>query len=271
MKLGVTSYAFRHLLQDPKDAPSLRSIVELTRAYGLDMLQVCENAHPTKLPIEDWRDIVQGAGEAGVEIHLGCKTLKIEVLEVHLERVTDTLSKTLRIVLEEEGEPPPRRSLIEAFLHQAVPMLQKSSLRLAIENHFAIPAQVLAEIVRPYPSSSVGFCVDTANSLRTFESSEYVLQLLGPRAFCYHIKDYKVTGHSVGFSVGGAPLGTGDLALDKFLDAVFALDPLPVLFLENWVPSSGSRETDVEADAHWLHESVLNLRGRLSRRGRIPL
>lgn len=267
MKLGVTSYVFRHLLQDPEDAPSLRSIVELTRAYGLDSLLVCENARPTKLPIGDWRDIVQCAGEAGVEIYLGCKTLNIEVLDVHLERVADTVSKTLRIVLEEDGEPPPTRPRLEAFLEQAVPMVKKTFLRLAIENHFAIAAQVLAEIVRPYPSSSVGFCVDTANSLRTFESPEYVLQLLGKRAFCYHIKDYKVAGHGVGFSVGGAPLGTGDLALDKFLDGVFALDPSPELFLENWVPSSGRRETDVEADARWLHESLLNIRERLSCRG----
>jgi sugar phosphate isomerase/epimerase len=231
------------------------------------MLQVCENARPAKLPIEDWRDIVRCAGEAGVEIQLGCKTLKIEALEVQLERVMDTLSKTLRIVLEEDGEPPPRRSLIEALLSQAVPLLQKSSLRLAIENHFAIPARVLAEAVRPYPSSSVGFCVDSANSLRTFEPPEYVLDLLGPRAFCYHIEDYKVEGHSVGFSVGGAPLGTGDLGLDKFLDAVFTLNPSPDFLLENWVPSSGERETDVEAGACWLRESLSNIRRSLKRRG----
>ena len=138
---------------------------------------------------------------------------------------------------------------------------------MAIENYFAIPSLVLVDIVRPYSSSLVGFCVDTANSLRNFEPSEKVLRLLGPRAFCYHIKDYKVAGDNVGFSVGGAPLGTGDLALDEFLDAVFALNPSPEIFLENWVPASGHRETDVEADARWLQESLLNIRERLAGRG----
>ncbi len=268
MKLGITSYAFRYLLQDPKSAPSLRKIVEMTRSNGLDRLQICENAQPTKLPLGDWRDLLRCAGDMGVEIQLGCKTLNIEVLDVHLERAADTLSKTLRIVLEEDGEPPPMRSRLEAFLQQAVPMLGNASVRLAIENYFGIPSQVLAEIVSPYSSSSVGFCVDTANSLRKFEPPEYVLKLLGPRAFCYHIKDYKVTGDNVGFSVGGAPLGNGDLSLDEFLDAVFALGAPPEFFLENWVPACGQREADVAADARWLQESLVNLRERLRRKGK---
>jgi sugar phosphate isomerase/epimerase len=245
----------------------LRRIVELTKSYGLDRLQVCENAQPTKLPHSAWRDLIQCAAQEGVELQLGCKTLNIETLKAHLERVAGTLNKTLRIVLEEDGEPPPTRSRLETFLERAAPLLEKAASKLAIENYFAIPSHVLAEIVGPYPSSSVGFCVDTANSLRKFEPSEYVLKLLGSRAFCYHIKDYKVAGDNVGFSVGGAPLGKGDLALDKFLDAVFARNPSPEFFLENWVPATGRRETDVEADALWLQESLLNLRERLSHRG----
>jgi sugar phosphate isomerase/epimerase len=267
MKLGITSYAFRYLLQDKASAPPLEKIIEATAVHGLDRLQICENAQPARLTAAAWRDLLKAAGDEGVEIQLGCKTLNLETLRVHLERVADTSSKTLRIVLEEDGEPPPLRSSLQTFLDHAVPMLG-NNLRLAIENYFAVASRTLAEVVEQYKSSSVGFCIDTANSLRKFEAPEYVLKLLGPRAFCYHLKDFRVKGDNIGFSVGGATLGTGNLALDGFLDAVFVLEDSPQLFLENWVPFSGNRQADVEADSQWLEESVGNLRERLRRRGK---
>ena len=55
--------------------------------------------------------------------------------------------------------------------------------------------------------SGVAFCLDSANSLRNFESIEQVWTLLAPRACMYHLKDYHVTGSNVGFAVSGAPAG----------------------------------------------------------------
>ena len=59
----------------------------------------------------------------------------------------------------------------------------------------------------------MAFCVDSANSLRNWESAEQVFDLLDERAAFYHLKDYCVRGSNVGFEVTGAPLGEGALDL----------------------------------------------------------
>lgn len=268
MKLGITSYAFRYLLMDARRAPALSAILEMTRSHGLERLQICENGRPLELPGEQWNDLLRQSREIGLEIQLGCKTLSLETLARYIELAVDTPSRTLRIVLEDDSQPPPTRSVLERFMERAIREVERFSVRLAIENYFAIPSRVLAEVVAPYPSACVGFCIDSANSLRKFEPPEYVMGQLGSRTTCYHIKDFKVSGDNLGFAVTGAPLGKGDLNLDGILDAMFAREPAPVIFLENWVPATGQWDVDVGEDDRWLRESLANLRSRLLARGK---
>jgi sugar phosphate isomerase/epimerase len=143
-------------------------------------------------------------------------------------------------------------------------------MKLAIENHFDIPCRVLAEVAGAYPPARVGFCIDTANSLRNFEPPERVFDLLDTRAVFFHLKDYRVRGTNVGFSVDGAPLGTGDLDLSSALHRIFAATEDPQVFIENWVPASGDHEADVEADRRWLEESLANLVRRLPYATKLP-
>jgi sugar phosphate isomerase/epimerase len=200
-------------------------------------------------------------------VQLGTKTLDAVLIAAHVTRAARTPSRMLRVVLEEEGTSPPPPAQLASLLAAVWPCLSEAGVRLAIENHFDIPSSRLAEAVRPYPPGQVGFCVDTANSLRNFESPEAVLELLGPRAYCYHVKDFTVAGHLLGFTVGGAPLGKGKLDLDGVLDRILARDPEPSLFVENWVPPGGNRDTDIAEDARWLAEGADELRRRLRDRG----
>lgn len=169
----------------------------------------------------------------------------------------------LRVVMEEEqgahATPEAARRLFDAV----VPKMQAANMRLAVENHFDISSAPLVKLVEQYPREVVGFCVDTANSLRSFEQSLDVLRLLQPRALCYHLKDYRVSGTMVSFAVEGAPLGEGQLDLDGCLRTVLAKDPSPQLYVETWTPSCGDREKDVATEANWLDRSVKALRARL--------
>ena len=265
--IGTTSYGFRYLLLDPRRAPPLASILEQARAVGLDCLQICENARPLELSAKEWDDLLRRARDLGLDIQLGCMTLGIATLERYLERAVSIPSNLLRIVLEEEGHWRARRDEMVAFLDAAMPRLEARGVRLAIENHFHIPCRTLAEVAAAYPASLVGFCIDSANSLRNFESPEQVLDLLGSRGLMFHLKDYKVSGSNVGFSVAGAPLGTGDLDVSGFVRRALAVTPHPPIFLENWVPSSGDPATDVAADAHWLKQSCEYLKNMLAASG----
>jgi sugar phosphate isomerase/epimerase len=266
MKIGTTTFAFRYGFLDPARSPSLESVVAAAADLGLDALQICENARPMEVPESAWRRVVECAAARGVEVQLGCKTTRPEVFRQYLDRAAALPSRFLRVVLEEEQGRAPVRADVDRFLALVWPWVESAGVRLAIENHFEVPSGVLAEAVAPYPAAQVGFCVDTANSLRNFESPEGVLHLLGSRAFCYHVKDFLVEGDKLGFRVTGAPLGEGRLDLDGVLDRILAKDSAPALFVENWVPGTGVREADVHEDGVWLRRGIDVLLARLAAR-----
>jgi sugar phosphate isomerase/epimerase len=229
------------------------------------MLQICENARPLELSDEEWKRLRRRAAMADVVIGLGCKTTQPNVFARYLERAAELPGKMLRLVFEEEEGSVPGREQVDRFLEYAAPVLEDAGVRLAIENHFDVPSEVLADAVRQYPPELIGFCVDTANSLRNFESPEHVMTLLGPRVFCYHVKDFAVAGHLLGFAVTGAPLGKGALKLDGVLQRIFSHDPDPDILVENWVPATGDHDTDVQNDDTWLRESLNCLRMSIDR------
>lgn len=267
LKVGTTSFAWRYLLMDPHAAPPLTEIVPLARAAGIDRLQVCENARPLEMSEGQWKALLRCAADHDLELQIGCMTLSPEVLERYMHLAAATRCNVVRVVLEDEDGHRPGRDDVLRFLDGAVPRLSAARMRVAIENHFDIPCAHLATWASPYPAEVVGFCVDGANSLRNFESAAQVLDLLGPRALCYHLKDYRVVGSNVGFSVVGAPLGQGQFDLDSFLTPILAGDSTPQLFVETWTPASGDRQRDIAQDAEWLGESVRYLRDYLAARG----
>lgn len=264
MKIGTTSFGFRYAFLDPATAPTFVQMIQQAHAVGVERLQICENTRPLEVSAAGWREAMRCAADLGVEIQIGCKTLKPEIVERYLELAQLLSCKQLRIVTEEPEENlHGTRENVSRLLEDIVPKLQRAGLRLAIENHFDISSTLLVELAAPYPADVVGFCVDTANSLRSFEPALEVLRLLRDRAYCYHLKDYRVVGSMISFSVVGAPLGEGQLDLDACLRMIFAWPPVPDLFVETWTPSENNRERDVALDAEWVRRSISNLRTRL--------
>ena len=271
MKIGTTTFGFRYRLLDRARSPSLRSVVEQARGYGLDVLQICENARPMELSETEWQEVIDCAAQIGIELQLGCKTTESRVLQANLDRAARMPARFLRIVFEKDGEEPLPLSRLRELLDAVWPTIERTGVKLAIENHFDIPSRVLADAALPYPVSQIGFCVDTANSLRNFEPAQTVLDLLNSRAFCYHLKDFRVDGDQLGFRVSGARLGEGHLDLDcvleRILDRMLDHPQSNTILVENWVPATGVEETDVREDEAWLRHGVGVLRERLKARG----
>ena len=254
--LGTTSYGFRYLLRDERRAPPLAHLVGRVADLQLEAFQVCENARPLALPPGGWKDAVNAARDRRVELHVGCMTLDPATLARYMDLAAAMPNPLVRVVLEEEGQGAATHEAIERFLDKARPRVERAGMTLAIENHFHIPCRKLAELAFRLPPPSAGFCIDTANSLRNWESPAQVLALLGPRALEFHLKDFVVRGSNVGFSVGGSPLGEGDLDLAWCAERILKHNPAPRVFLENWVPETGDWRADVAADAEWLRRSA---------------
>lgn len=253
--LGTTSYGFRYQLLDPRLAPSLASLIEQTRHAGLDALQICENARPLAVSTAEWQHAIGVAHDHRVALTVGCMTLDLETLRQYLERaVMVPGASMMRVVLENDSSGGEARPALERFVEQAARLAVDAGLTLAFENHFHVPCRLLAEIVTPYPPEVAAFCVDSGNSLRNWESPAQVFEILGARAVCFHVKDFRVLGSNVGFEVVGAPLGEGDLDVDATWAEIHR-HPSPPIFLENWVPATGDRDADIAADAEWLARS----------------
>ena len=158
---------------------------------------------------------MRAAEDEGLALHVGCMTLDVEVLARYLDRAASIPgAEAVRIVLEDESGQAPARTRLEQFLASAAVRAQDARMTLVLENHFHVPCRVLRELATVYPPETMAFCVDSANSLRNWESAAQVFDLLDERAAFYHLKDYCVRGSNVGFEVTGAPLGEGALDLD---------------------------------------------------------
>jgi sugar phosphate isomerase/epimerase len=263
--IGATSYVFRYLLSNASKAPGLEDLLRQARDAGLDSFQICENARPLNSSPAEWTRLGKQASSLDLSLSLGCMTLDPTVIVQYLDRVEAIGGTYLRVVLERQGEAPLTPDGIRKFLDGIIAELEVRNICLAIENHFEIPSRVLADAARDYPSNHVGFCVDVANSLRNFEDAGVVLDLLGSRAICYHLKDYVVAGSNVGFNVSGAPFGEGRIGAPPLLRRLLHnVDSLPQMFLETWTPASGVWADDVARDAQWLAASVRNLKQLLS-------
>ena len=262
MKIGTTTFGFRYSFMDPTNSPKLAEVVRQARDAGVERLQVCENTRPLDMSRAEWQEARRCASDLGVEIQLGCKTLRPEMVERYLRLAQELSCNQLRIVLEEPPEYATRES-VARLLEAVVPRMQALGMRLAVENHFDLAAALLLELASTYPPEVVGFCVDTANSLRRIEAPLQVISLLRKHACCYHLKDYRIVGTLIGFSVAGAPLGEGDLDFAGCLRLIFESRPVPPLFVETWTPTVDHREQDIAREADWLRRSVRNLRSQL--------
>lgn len=263
MPIGATSYVFRYLLSEPSSSPRLNELVRMARAAGLERFQICENARPLDLDRSGWEDLNEHAKQLGLHITLGCMTLDPQVVAAYLDRVHAIEGNSLRIVLEREGPAFLTQTQIRSFLDSVAPLLESKGIRLAIENHFEIPAKLLAESVEPYPRELIGFCIDAANSLRNFEDWNRVFDLLGHRAVAFHLKDFQLFGTNIGFTVSGAPFGDGRIGTSELLERVFDISSEPEIYLETWTPCTGNRGADIEADSNWLRLSIENLKRAL--------
>jgi len=150
--------------------------------------------------------------------------LRQVVVAAYLALAQELSCDHLRIVMEEPPEHATREK-VSRLLEAVVPKMRRAGVRLAIENHFDIASALLRELASAYPPAEVGFCVDTANSLRSIESPGEVIRLLRDRACYYHLKDYQIVGSLISFSVLGAPLGEGNLDLDLCLKLILEHPP----------------------------------------------
>jgi sugar phosphate isomerase/epimerase len=127
------------------------------------------------------------------------------------------------------------RSFAEAAwksLVLAEPIVARSGVRLAVENHKDWRADELVAILKRIDSAHVGTCVDTGNSIALLEDPMEVVEALAPWAVTTHLKDMAVQEFDKGFLLAEVPLGEGFLDLRRIVRTLRAARPEIGLNLE---------------------------------------
>ena len=249
-RLGIGSFAYRYHIGTDGFHPEkpMSAIGFLSEAYtlGYEGVQLCENLRYAGLSREGLLEIRQAAGERGLFLEIGMRTLTEENLERHLEIAEILSSKFLRIVLGKNtdfpaDDPEKLSKTSVAILKNAAPRLEKSGLMIGLENHFDLPTSRLADIVQEVDSPRVGMVFDTTNALGFVETPEKTLEMIGTRLLSAHIKDYRFRKTEAGYLMSGTILGEGRLDAEGLLRSIVRINPAASIILEMTIRKEDSQ------------------------------
>jgi sugar phosphate isomerase/epimerase len=100
-------------------------------------------------------------------------------------------------------------------LKQAASKAEKSGVKLAVENHTDAFSEEVIWVLDRVDHPFVGACIDTVNALHVTENPITAVENLAPRAVTNHFRDNKITIKPYGFKLSGAPVGAGDLDMQR--------------------------------------------------------
>lgn len=263
VRVGLSSYTYPWAV-GMVDAPTPRPLTHgdlLDRAVelGVPVVQIADNLPLDTLTRSALDELRGRADERGISLEVGTRGIAADVVRHHLDIAVALGSPLLRVVVD-RGSHEPTPEEIVSLLRPHESAFRQAGVTLAIENHDRLPSGVLAGIVEELGTGWVGICLDTVNSLGALEGPEVVIATLGPYAVNVHVKDFSVerVTSSLGFDVGGRPVGDGRLDLGLLFDAVPADRPLTAV-IELWTPRQAHLEETIALERRWAVESVDHL------------
>ncbi|RPJ50470.1 MAG: hypothetical protein EHM21_04915 [Chloroflexi bacterium] len=263
-ELGLSSYIYFWSIQYL--GLSSKDLVERTAELGLRVLQICDNLPLLGLSERELDALKNVARERNVILEVG--TRGFDPAEMHeYIRITERLeAKILRFVPWMGNED--RRAVsvdeIVAFLTPLLPACQERGITMAIENHFDVADEDLAEVVRRINHPNLGTCLDTTNSTGLLQHPMKTTEILAPYAVSLHLKDYYVTKKGPkGYTISGCPLGTGWQDLPALIREVEKYNRPMNTLLELWTEPCDTPEETMHKEQAWIEQSAAHAKNLL--------
>ena len=251
--IGLGSYAFfwHHWDQNP-DRIDVHEALRRTRALGVDLFQICDFA-----PLDDATDrelaaIRATAADLGITLEVGTKGVAPQHLARYLDIAVALDATLVRSML---FGPDSRPTLAEAeqFLRPAMTAFGDAGVTLALETYEQVSSADLVSLVESVAHPLLGVCLDPANTVAALENPRDVIDRCAPYVKNIHVKDFAFTrrGGWVGFTLEGAPLGTGLLDYDYLIDTVRPDERGINQIVEHWLPLHDTLEETVRLEDDW--------------------
>lgn len=264
MTIGLSTYAFFWQWQPTDPAPlTLPEMIDKTAALGATLLQICD--YP---PIESYdddalADLAAHAQTRGVALELGTRGVAPRHLRRYLH-LAGQLGVTMVRSMLYSGDHRPAADEAASLLREVVPDFEAAGVTIALETYEQVPVEVLVGVVEQVDSPALGICLDPANCVAALELPDATIARTAPWVRNLHVKDFTFSRRDgwVGFTLAGAPLGTGLLDYDAMVEVVQPTRRGINQIIEHWLPWQGDRETTVLREDQWTQHNLTYLRSK---------
>jgi sugar phosphate isomerase/epimerase len=231
---------------------SLDHFLQKSTELGLDGLQLADARHLDSLEYGYVSELRRKAEALGLYLELGTAGTNPDHLQSIVRAAHVLGSSVVRTFV---GKPrgmsgdEMRRVVAEAAaqLAQVMPVCERYSVSLAVENHQDLTTDELLSLLELVDSASAGVCFDTGNPLPLLEDPLESAQAFGPLIKTVHLKDYQVVATRDGFRLVGCALGDGCIDLEEILDFLLSEAPTAAINIETYV---GSHDMPVLTDGY---------------------
>lgn len=260
--LGTYSFFWQHSTEAPEPL-SLPAMLRRTRDLGVDVFQICDYLPILGYSAAELRGLRSLADELGIQLELGTRGLQQEHLATFLS-LADVLGATLVRSMVNTAEHRPTMAEAETLLRASVPAFEAAGVTLALETYEQVSSTDLVALVESVGSDNLGICLDPANSVAALELPRDVVERTAPYVRNIHVKDFAFTrrGGWVGFTLEGAPLGTGLLDYDHLVATVKPDAASTNQIIEHWLPWQGSFDETSRLENLWNEQNIAYLRSK---------
>lgn len=262
--IGLSTYAFFWQHSSLAPAPlSLADMLRRTSRQGVELFQICDYAPILSYSAAELRELRTLADDLGVGLELGSRG----VLPDHLTSVlglAETLGVTTVRSMLNTVEHQPTLAEAESLLRAVLPAYEAAGVTLALETYEQVQSRDLVALIEAVASPNLGICLDPANSVAALENPRDVIDRCAPYVANIHVKDFAFTrrGGWVGFTLEGAPLGTGLLDYDYLLETVKPAERGINQIIEHWLPLGESIDETIDLENTWNSSNLQYLRSK---------
>jgi len=251
--IGLSTYAF---FWELRAGMSLVDAFAATREYGVELFQICDHAPLETMSDTEVQDAAAAARELGVTIQLGTKGVEPDRMARFLD-LARTFGATLVRSMTVDLDDAPLRGILPAF--------EEAGVTLALETYEQIATADLVALVERIDSPALGICLDPANVVARLESPRECVESVAPYVRNVHVKDFAFARQDgwVGFTYGGAPMGTGLHDYPHLLRAVRPRERGIDEIVEHWLSWQGDAATTIRTEREWTRTTLDYLRSTL--------
>jgi sugar phosphate isomerase/epimerase len=260
--LGTYAYFWQHSSLAPHPL-TLADMLQLSHDEGAEVFQICDYAPILAYSAAELRDLRSLADDLGIELELGTRGVLPDHLASFL-RMAETLGAGVVRSMINTAEHQPTLTEAESLLRTALPAFESAGVTVALETYEQVRSSDLVSLVEAVASPSLGICLDPANSVAALEHPRDVIDRCAPYVANIHVKDFAFTrrGGWVGFTLEGAPLGTGLLDYDYLLETVKPAERGINQIVEHWLPLGETIEETIALENTWNTSNLQYLRSK---------